>query len=396
MAIPDLFCTPAQLAFGVQAKTFAVQIRPTLRQHDAAHTSPPDLLPQLAQQGYLGICLPQSFGGGGQDYLTLAVLAAVLESADSSVREVLAVHLGLHACSIWQWGTPAQQARWLPSLASGQISGAFALNEPNAGSDVASLQSTAQAVTGGYLLNGQKSWITLANTADQFLYFAKTDQQAGANGITAFVVERQSPGLTSTAIRNKFGVWASDTGHLTLQDVFVPDHAVLGQLGEGFKIALSAIDQGRYIVAAGSVGLQRECLRIACAYAQQRQAFGRPIAQQPLIQAHLAEMQQRLELSELLVYKVGRLKNKGERTTQAASQAKWYCTTAAHASAQAAMQILASAGFDDQYDIARHLRNSQAALTYQGTTEIHQLIQAGYLLGNRHERPLRCPPPHLD
>ena len=225
------------------------------------------------------------------------------------MRETLAVHLALHALPIFQWGTEEQKQRWLPALASGEKLACFGLTEPGAGSDVAGMASRARREGDVYILKGEKMWITLADVADQMLVFAKTDPEKGHRGITAFVVERDMPGLTTGSIEDKLGVWASNTGWINMNDVEVPAANRLGEEGEGFKIAMSAIDNARYTVAAGAVGLMKAAMQESIAYAKQRQTFGKPIADYQLIQQMIALMQQRIDIGELLVYKAGWLKN---------------------------------------------------------------------------------------
>ena len=217
-------------------------VMPLIKEHDRAHTYPHELLPQMAALGFLGICLPVRYGGAGLDYLSLAILSEGLEYADSSVRETIAVHLGLHALPIFQWGTAEQKSAFLPPLSSGENIACFGLTEPGAGSDVAAMNSRARRDGGDYILNGEKMWITLADVADRFLVFAKTDPDKGANGITAFILERGWPGLTTGTIEGKMGVRASNTGWVNMADVRVPDSHRLGEEGEGFKIAMSALD----------------------------------------------------------------------------------------------------------------------------------------------------------
>jgi alkylation response protein AidB-like acyl-CoA dehydrogenase len=252
------------------------------------------------------------------------------------------------------------------------------------------MQTTAARDGDSYVLNGDKTWITLANTADSLLVFAKTDPGAGASGISAFVVARNASGVSSTPRNNKLGDWAGDTGDLQLRDVRVSAADRLGYDGEGFKIAMSALDTGRYIVAAGAVGCMKACRDEALAYAKARHAFGKPIAEQQLVQQMLALMQQRIDIGALLVLKAGLLKNSGARSTRESSMAKWYCAEAAQQCASDAVQILGSAGYCDDFNAARHLRNSKASAIYQGTAQIHTLLQADYLSGRRNDRPLRC------
>jgi alkylation response protein AidB-like acyl-CoA dehydrogenase len=372
------------------------EVMPIIKEHDRAHTYPHELLPKMADLGFLGLCLPVRYGGAGLDFISLGIVSEALEYGDSSVRETLAVHLGLHALPILQWGTDEQKQTLLPLLARGERIACFGLTEPGAGSDVAALRSTARQEGGDYLLNGEKMWITLANVADRFLVFAKTDPDLGAGGITAFLLERGWRGLTTGTIEGKLGVHASNTGWISMHDVRVPRSHRLGLEGEGFKIAMSALDNARYGVAAGAVGIMKACRDESVAYAKQRQTFGRPIAEYQLVQQMIAQMQQSIETGELLVWKAGWQKNLGIRNTRATSMAKWYCTEAANRCANDAVQIHGAYGYSDEYNVERHLRNTKSAVIYEGTSQIHTLLQAAYVLGDRTDRPLRCEMPAYD
>jgi glutaryl-CoA dehydrogenase (non-decarboxylating) len=372
------------------------EIMPIIKEHDRNHTYPHELLPKMAALGFMGVCLPVRYGGAGMDYLALGILSEGLEYGDSSVRETIAVHLGLHALPIFQWGTDKQKEEFLPPLATGEKIACFGLTEPDAGSDVAGMKSHARKDGDDYLVSGEKMWITLSNVADRFLVFAKTDASQGANGITAFILERGWKGLTTGSIEGKMGVHASNTGWVSMDEVRVPASHVLGEVGEGFKIAMSALDNARYGVAAGAVGVIRACLDESMAYAKQRKTFGRSISEYQLVQQMLAHMQQSLDMGELLVWKAGWLKNQGLRNTRETSMAKWFCTEAANRAANDAVQIHGAYGYSDEYNVERHLRNSKSACIYEGTSQIHQLMQASYALGERKDRAIRCELPAYD
>ncbi|HEY1409126.1 MAG TPA: acyl-CoA dehydrogenase family protein, partial [Promineifilum sp.] len=347
------------------------EIMPIIKEHDRRHTFPLELLPKMAELGFLGICLPVRYGGAGMDYLSLAILSEGLEYADSSVRETIAVHLGLHALPIFQWGTDEQKQRFLPALASGEHIACFGLTEPGAGSDVSGMGSRARREGSDYVLSGEKMWITLADVADRFLVFAKTDPDKGTRGISAFILERGWPGLTTGTIEGKMGVRASNTGWINMADVRVPSSHRLGEEGEGFKIAMSALDNARYGVAAGAVGIVKACLEESIAYGRQRKTFGKPIVEYQLVQQMLANMQQSIDIGQMLVWKAGWLKNQGIRNTRETSMAKWYCTEAARRAADDAVQIHGAYGYSDEYNVERHLRNSKSAVIYEGTSQIH-------------------------
>ncbi len=372
------------------------EVLPIIKDHDRNHTYPIELLPKMAELGFLGVCLPVRYGGAGMDYVSLGIVSEGLEFGDSSVRETVAVHLGLHALPIFQWGTDIQKRDFLPPLASGENLACFGLTEPGAGSDVGGMLSRARKDGDDYLVSGEKMWITLADVADRFLVFAKTDPNRGASGITAFILERGWDGLTTGTIEGKMGVHASNTGWIAMDEVRVPASHRLGEEGEGFKIAMSALDNARYGVAAGSVGIMKACLEESIRYAKERKTFGKPIAEYQLVQQMLANMAQSIDIGELLVRKAGWLKNQGVRNTRETSMAKWYCTDAARRCADDAVQIHGAYGYSDEYNVERHLRNSKSAVIYEGTSQIHTLMQAAYALGDRKTKPMRCEMPAYD
>ncbi|MCY4117102.1 MAG: acyl-CoA dehydrogenase family protein [Caldilineaceae bacterium] len=372
------------------------EVMPIIAEHDRNHAFPYGLLPKMAQLGFLGICLPARYGGAGMDFHSLGIVSEALEYGDSSVRETIAVHLALHALPIFQWGTEEQKDAFLPDLAAGAHIACFGLTEPGAGSDVSAIQSRARRDGDSYILTGEKMWITLADVADRFLVFAKTQPEDGARGISAFIVERGWEGLTTGTLEGKMGVRASNTGWINMQNVRVPATHRLGEEGEGFKIAMSCLDNARFGVAAGAVGIIRACIDQSVQYALHRKTFGKPIAEHQLIQQMIAQMQQDLDIGELLVWKVGALKNRGERNTRETSMAKWVCTEAARRAADNAVQIHGAYGYSDEFNVERHLRNTKSAVIYEGTSQIHTLMQAAYTLGLRQDRPLRCPMPAYD
>lgn len=372
------------------------EILPIIKEYDRTHTFPHEIIPKMAELGFLGVCLPVRYGGAGMDYISFGMVSEGFEFGDSSVRETLAVHLGLHALPIFQWGSEEQKRSFLPQLATGERLACFGLTEPGAGSDVAALSSRARKDGDDYLLSGEKMWITLSDIADRFLVFAKTDPDRGSGGITAFILERGWGGLTTGTIEGKMGVHASNTGWIAMDEVRVPSSHRLGEEGEGFKIAMSALDNARYGVAAGAVGIMKACLEESIAYAKERKTFGKPIAEYQLVQQMIAHMQQSIDIGELLVWKAGWLKNQGIRNTRETSMAKWYCTDAARRAADDAVQIHGAYGYSDEYNVERHLRNTKSAVIYEGTSQIHTLVQAAYALGKRKMKPMRCEMPAYD
>ncbi len=370
----------------------------SIKEYDRRQEMNPRVLPRMAELGILGINIPVRYGGQGFDYITLGLVCEELERIDSTLRVVMSVHMGLNSMGLLQWGSEEQKQRFLAPQATGEKVAAFCLTEPGAGSDVAAMRSTARRDGDSYLLNGEKMWISLATKAHHFLWFAKTDAQAQPphEGITAFMVQADMAGVTSGDIHGKLGMRAGSTGWVHCNDVRVPLENRIGEEGEGFKIAMSCLDNGRYTVAAGATGLIRASLEASLRYAEERQAFGRAISRHQLVQQKLAYMQQWYDCARLLYLRAGWLKNEGRRNTRETSMAKWYATDMSFQAANEALQIHGAYGYSDEYDVERYLRNSRGAIIYEGTSEIHQLMQAGYALGLRQDRPLRRELPAYD
>jgi len=380
------FFLVASLAF------LADQISPDVQACDSAGTPLPGAFAKLAKLGIVGLPFPETYGGGGMDYVTLGLVCEELEYCDTSLRTMMSVHIGLAGCGIYQWGTEEQKQRLLRPLAVGTKLGAFALTEPDAGSDVAALKSSARREGDGYVLNGSKIWISCATQADIFLVFAKTDPAKGAHGISAFVVERESAGaaLHTFSLHDKYGVRAGDTGGLSFHDLRVPAANRLGEEGEGFYIAMTCLETGRFTVAAGASGLIRACLDASVKYAHERHAFGVEIGRHQLVQEMIAQMALGYDAARLLYLRAGWMKNKGMRNTRETALAKWYATDAANRAADDTMQIHGAYGFSDEYPAARFLRNSRGSIIYEGTREIQKVMQGEYALGYRKDKPPRC------
>lgn len=376
------------------------EMAPYIKEQDRKQEFDRSLLAKMGQQGILGICLPVKYGGAGMDYISLAIACEELERIDTAARVVLSVHIGLNSLSIFQWGSEEQKQKYLVPQAMGQKVATYGLTEPNAGSDAVGIQTTARKEGDHYVLNGEKMWISLADVADNFLIIAWTDMEKKKkrdhSGMSAFLVERSFPGVKTDSIHGKLGVRAGNTGSITFTDCPVPAANLLGHEGEGFKIAMAALDGGRYTVAAGAVGLVQACIEASVRYANERQTFGVPIGQHQLVQQMIAKMVQRREIGRLLVYQAGWLKNQGQRNTRETSLAKWTNCDAAFDSAADAVQIHGAYGYSDEYDVERYLRNSKGAVIYEGSREIHQLVQAQYELGYRSDKPLRCKLPAYD
>ncbi|MDH7487925.1 MAG: acyl-CoA dehydrogenase family protein [Anaerolineae bacterium] len=376
------------------------EIAPTVKENDRKHTFDRSILPKMAAQGILGICIPVRYGGAGMDYISLGLTCEELERVDTSARVIMSVHVGLNSLGLLQWGTEEQKQKYLVPQAMGQKIATYGLTEPAAGSDVLGIQSTARREGDHWILNGEKMWISLADVADHFLIFAWTDMEKKRvrdhTGMSAFIVERGWPGLETGTIHGKLGVRAGNTGFISMTDVPVPAENMLGLEGEGFRIAMSCLDNGRYTVAAGATGLIRACLEASVKYANERQTFGVPIGQHQLVQQMIANMVLKYETARLLYLRAGWLKNQGIRNTRETGLAKWFATQSSFESADDAVEIHGAYGYSDEYDVERYLRNSKGAVIYEGSKEIQQLMQAQYALGYRTDKPLRCELPAYD
>ncbi len=374
------------------------EVAPVIKEADRKQEMAPFVLKRMGELGILGICLPVRYGGQGMDYLSLGLACEELEAVDTSLRVVMSVHVGLNSLGLFQWGTEEQKLRFLAPQARGEKIACFGLTEPGAGSDVAAIASTARREGDEYLVNGEKMWISLATKADHVLWFARTDPDAPDphDGLSAFLIELDRPGVSTGDLHGKLGVRAGSTGWIACQDVRVPADHMIGLPGEGFKIAMSCLDNGRYTVAAGATGLIRASLEASTRYAQERRAFGREIGKFQLIQQKIANMVQFYDAARLLYLRAGWMKNQGLRNTRETSLAKWFATDASFEAASQAIQVHGAYGYSDEYDVERYLRNAKGAVIYEGTSEIHQLMQAGYALGYREDAPLRCELPAYD
>ncbi|WP_029214601.1 acyl-CoA dehydrogenase family protein [Kallotenue papyrolyticum] len=361
---------------------------------DMRHVRP--ILRRMGELGLLGICIPERYGGAGMDYLSLAVVCEELERVDTFLRVVMSVHTGLNSLAILQWGSEEQKQRYLTPQARGEKLAAYCLTEPNAGTDVAAMESSARREGDYYILNGEKTWISLADIADHFLVVAYTDKSKRHHGMSAFIVERAFEGVSSRPIHGKLGVRAGNTGSVVFQNVRVPVANRLGEEGEGFKIAMSALDNGRYTVAAGATGLIQACLEASLKYAQERVTFGQPIAHHQLVKRMISHMIRKLETSRLLVYRAGWMKNQGRRNTRETTLAKWHATVSSFECADDAIQIHGAYGYSDEYPVERFLRNARGAVIYEGTRELQELMQADFAFGFREYKPLRCELPAYD
>lgn len=369
------------------------EIIPNIQKWDEDGHFDPQILTRLGELNLMGVCIPEEYGGSGMDYNSLAIVCEELERGDTAFRTAVSVHIGLNSLTLLQWGTEEQKQKYLVPQARGEKIGAFGLTEPGAGSDVAALATTAVKDGDDYILNGSKTWISLCDIADHFLVFAYTDKTQAHHGISAFIVERTMPGFTSKAIKGKLGIRSGNTGELFFDQLRVPKENLLGKEGDGFKIAMSALDNGRFTVAAGAVGLIMASLEESVNYCHERKTFGKEIGKHQLVQQMIANMEAGLQMSRLLVYRAGELKNQGKRNTRETSLAKWQACDFANKAADDAVQIHGAYGYSNEYPVERFLRNSKAPVIYEGTREIHTIMQAEYVLGYREDKALSHPLP---
>ena len=372
----------------------AREVAPRIHDLDREHRFDRDIVSQMASLGLLGICIPTEYGGAGMDYISLGIASEELEYVDTSLRVVMSVHVALNSLTLLTWGTEDQRARYLVPQAQGKTIASYGLTEPGAGSDVRGIQTVAVKKGDRYFLTGEKIWISLGDVADNFLVFAWTDREKkkkrDVSGISAFIVERRLSGFSSGTLTEKWGILAGNTGFFKMEEVEVPEENVVGQPGEGFKIAMCALDQGRFTVAAGATGLIRACRDASVAYAKDRKTFGVAIGQHQLVKEMIAQMESDYQAARLLWLRSGWLKNTGRRNTRETSLAKWFATVASERAAGDAVQIHGANGYSDEYPVGRFYRNCKGAVIYEGTREIHKLMQADYVLGYRTDRPVRC------
>ena len=344
------------------------------RENARNHDFDLELVKKLADQGYLGAIVPPEYGGAGLDYLSYGLVVEEIGRGCSSVRTVVSVQTSLVCSSLLKWGTEEQKRRYLPKLCSGEWLACFGLTEPDTGSDAANQRTRARKTNSGWVINGAKMWISMGDYAKLALIFAQTDPELGHKGLGCFLIETDQPGFKPQPIEHKMGLHASDTAAIALEDVEVGEDGLLGSIGDGFKVAMSSLDSGRYSVAAGCVGICRGCVEESVKYAQEREQFGRPIASFQLVQAMIADMVVKTDASRMLVWRAGWLKDKGLPNTVETSIAKLHATEAAVECANAAIQVHGGAGYVDDHPVERYFRDVRVTTLYEGTSQIQKLI----------------------
>jgi butyryl-CoA dehydrogenase len=371
----DLSLTDEQKLIAETAREFADGvIIPRARDSDRAGKFDRDLASKLGEMGYLGAPVAEEYGGRGLDYLSYGLIVEQVGRGDSSARTVVSVQTSLVCGSIERWGTEEQKKEWLPRLCSGEALGCFGLTEPDTGSDAASLRTRAEKTEGGWRISGNKMWISMGNVAEVALIFAQTDPAKDHRGLACFLVPTASDGYTAQEIHGKLGLRASDTAEISLDGVEVGEDAMLGDIGDGFKVAMSALDSGRYSVASGCVGICEGCVDASVSYSTERKQFGVPVARFQLVQELIADMIVRRDAARMLVRRAGALKDAGQPSTVETSIAKLYATEAAVASANDAIQVHGGSGYVDDHPVERYLRDARVTTLYEGTSQIQKLI----------------------
>jgi butyryl-CoA dehydrogenase len=333
-----------------------------------------EIVKKIADQGYLGAIVPREYGGAGLGYIDYGLVVEEIGRGCSSVRTVISVQTSLVCSAILKWGTEEQKQHYLPKLCSGEWLGCFGLTEPDTGSDAANQRTRATKTADGWSINGAKMWISMGNYAKLALIFAQTDPAKGHRGLACFLVDTDQPGYQAQTIEHKMGLHASDTASIGLDEVKVGPDDVLGEVGDGFKVAMSALDSGRFSVAAGCVGICQGCVEESVNYAKEREQFGKPIASFQLVQAMIADMVLKTDASRMLVYRAGFLKDKGRPNTLETSVAKLHATEAAVECANTAIQVHGGAGYVDDHPVERYFRDVRVTTLYEGTSQIQKLI----------------------
>jgi alkylation response protein AidB-like acyl-CoA dehydrogenase len=365
------------------ARQFAQdEVAPLAREMDESGEFPLHLVKRMGELGFLAGIIAPEYGGSGMDYLSYTLISEELGQADSSVRGFLAVHGSLVTLCIHDWGTEDQKLAYLPRLATGEIIGCYCLTEPNAGSDAASMETTVRQEADGFVLNGEKHWITNGGIADVALVFATIDPGQRHKGICAFIVPTDTPGFDWEPMPGQeLGHRSSDHAHITFEEMKIPQEALLGEIGEGFKVAMSALDHGRLSVAAGAVGIAQACLDASVDFARRRRQFGQRIGDFQQIQATIADMAADIEAARLLVYKAAWMKEQGFPTTRHTSIAKLFATETAGRAASEAVLIHGGRGYSNEYPVERFYRDIKGLQIYEGTSHIQRIVIAREVIG---------------
>jgi alkylation response protein AidB-like acyl-CoA dehydrogenase len=365
------------------ARQFAAdEIAPTSVERDKTGEFPYEIVKKLGELGFMGMMAPSDYGGSELDTISYVVAMEEISAVDASVGVIMSVNNSLVNWGLAKYGTHEQKERFLRPLASGECHGAFCLSEPEAGSDATQQNTIAERGDGGWILNGTKNWITNGQTSKYYLVMAQTNRELKHKGITCFIVDRDAPGFEPGLKEDKLGIRSSDTCSIGLTNVFVPDDQILGEVGQGFKIAMETLNGGRIGIAAQALGIAKGAYEAALRYSTQRKAFGKPIADLQAIQLKLADMATNIEAARLLVYRAAWLKDMGRPFIKEAAQAKLFASTTAVKVALESIQVHGGYGYVREYLVERFLRDAKITEIYEGTSEIQHIVIARELLKN--------------
>jgi butyryl-CoA dehydrogenase len=373
--------TEDQLAVLQTAREFATnEVLPKAAEIDREHRHPTELVKRMAELGFLGIAVPEQYGGAGLDNVSYAIAMEEVSRACASTGVIMSVNNSLVCDPIYRFGTEAQKQEWLTPLASGKLLGCFALSEPEAGSDAAAQKTVAEKQSDGtWIINGTKNWITNGPVADVCVLFTMNDKALGHKGITAFILPMKTKGVRTGPPDDKLGIRGSKSSQVYLDDVRLPGDAILGEVGGGFRVAMSTLDGGRIGIAAQALGIARAALDDSLAYAQQRRTMGKPIIQHQAIAFKVADMATEIDAARLLVHRAAWLKDSKLPYGKEASMAKLYASDVANRAAREAIQIFGGNGYVTEFPVERHFRDAKITEIYEGTSEIQRLVISGYL-----------------
>ncbi|MDV2886505.1 acyl-CoA dehydrogenase [Alkalihalophilus pseudofirmus] len=379
----DLRFTEEQEMMRKMVRDFAQeQITPFIEEMEENETFPREIVNKMGELGLMGIPIPEEYGGAGMDFTSYIIAINELSKVSATVGVILSVHTSVGTNPILYFGTEEQKQKYIPKLASGEYLGAFGLTEPGAGSDAGSLKTTAKKDGNEYILNGSKVFITNGGEADVYIVFASTDSSLGTKGISAFIVDKDTPGFSVGKKEKKMGLHGSNTTELTFEDARVPEENLLGQEGEGFKIAMSNLDAGRIGIAAQSLGIAEAALEAAVGYAKERKQFGKPIGHQQGLGFKLADMATKVEGSKLLVYRAAKLRELGKKSGMEASMAKLFASRTAVEVSIEAVQVYGGYGYTKDYPVERYFRDAKICEIYEGTSEIQRIVIGKHLLAD--------------
>ncbi|WNF37256.1 acyl-CoA dehydrogenase [Bacillaceae bacterium IKA-2] len=356
------------------------QIAPIIEHMEETDEFPIDVVKKMGELGLMGIPISEEYGGSGMDFISYIIAIHELSKVSATVGVILSVHTSVGTNPILYFGTEAQKQKFVPKLASGEYIGAFAITEPGAGSDAASIKTTAVRKGDHYVLNGSKIFITNAGEADTYIVSTKTDPNAGSRGITTFIVEKDTPGFSVGKKERKMGLHGSNTSELIFEDALVPAENILGAEGEGFKIAMANLDVGRIGIAAQSLGIAEAALEASITYAKERKQFGKPIGVQQGLGFKLADMATKVEAAKLLVYRAAHLREQGLPCGQESSMAKLFASKTAMEVSTEAIQVFGGYGYTKDYPVERYFRDAKVCEIYEGTSEIQKIVLSKHLL----------------